>query len=74
MGGGVNLERVFLQPGLEESYSNLLRDKLIDHLRVYFKKSHDLFTHVDGLFACHVMGWRRIPPNWVGGKLFPVNL
>ena len=59
MGGGVNLERVFLQPGLEESYYNPLRDKLIDHLRVYFKKSHDLFTHVDGLFACHVMGWRK---------------
>jgi hypothetical protein len=25
------------------------------------------------LFACHVVGWRRIPSNQVGGKLFPKN-
>ena len=30
-----------------------------------------LKVHVDGLFTCHVVGWRRIPPNWAGGKLFP---
>jgi hypothetical protein len=26
---------------------------------------------MDGLFACYVMDWRRIPPNRVGGKLCP---
>ena len=26
---------------------------------------------MDDLFTYHVMGWRRIPPNRVGGKLFP---
>ncbi len=25
---------------------------------------------VDSLFKCHVVGWRMIPPNQVGGKLF----
>ena len=27
-------------------------------------------THVDGLFACHIVGWRRIPPNRIRGKLY----
>ena len=26
---------------------------------------------MDDLIACHVVGWRRIPPNRVGGKLCP---
>ncbi len=30
-------------------------------------------THVDGLFACHVVSWRGIPPNRVGGKLCPIK-
>ena len=25
--------------------------------------------HVDSLFNWHVVGWRRIPPNRIGGKL-----
>ena len=29
-----------------------------------------LKVHVDGLFTYHVVGWRRIPPNRVEGKLF----
>jgi hypothetical protein len=29
---------------------------------------------VDGLFTCHVVGWRRIPPNRIGGKLFPFGV
>jgi hypothetical protein len=32
---------VFLQPGLEESFFNSLRGKQIDYSHVYFKKSHD---------------------------------
>jgi hypothetical protein len=30
--------------------------------------------YVDGLFNCHVMGWKRIPPNRFGSKLFPYIL
>ena len=30
-----------------------------------------LKVHVDGLFTCYVVDWRRIPPHWVGGKPFP---
>ena len=26
---------------------------------------------MDGLFTCHVVGWKRIPPNWIRDKLFP---
>jgi hypothetical protein len=26
---------------------------------------------MDGLFICQVVGWKMIPPNRVGGKLFP---
>jgi hypothetical protein len=26
---------------------------------------------MDGLFTCHVVHWRRIPPNQTRGKLFP---
>ena len=29
-----------------------------------------LKIHVDDLFICHVMGWKRILLNRVGGKLF----
>ena len=34
-------DKVYLQPGLEKSSFNLLRDKQIDYPHVYFKKSHD---------------------------------
>jgi hypothetical protein len=27
---------------------------------------------MDGLFTCHVVGWRKILPNQVEGKLFPL--
>ena len=36
------------------------------------KRSCDLKIHVEGLFTCHVVGRRKIPPNRVGGKLFPL--
>ena len=26
---------------------------------------------MDSLFTCHVVDWKKIPPNWIGGKLFP---
>ena len=26
---------------------------------------------VDGLFTYHVVGWKKIPPNRVEGKLYP---
>ena len=35
------MDKVYLQPGLEESSFNLLRGKQIDHPHVYFKNSHD---------------------------------
>jgi hypothetical protein len=35
------MERVYLQSGLEKFSFNPLRGKQIDHLYVYFKKSHD---------------------------------
>ncbi len=25
---------------------------------------------MDDLFTCHVVGWKKISPNYVGGKLF----
>ncbi len=28
---------------------------------------------MDDLFTCHVVGWRKISPNWVGGKLYRWN-
>ena len=34
-------DRVYLQPGLEESSFNPLRDKQIDHPYVYFNESYD---------------------------------
>ena len=30
-----------------------------------------LKIHVNGLFTCHVVSWKRISPNRVGDKLFP---
>ena len=32
-----------------------------------------LKVHVDGLFTCHVIGWRRIPSNQVRGKLLSIE-
>ena len=29
---------------------------------------------MDGLFTCHVLDWKRIPSNRIGGKLFPIDL
>ena len=29
--------------------------------------------YVDGLFTCHIVGWKRIPPNRIRGKLFPIR-
>ena len=26
---------------------------------------------MNSLFTCHVVDWKKIPPNWIGGKLFP---
>jgi hypothetical protein len=26
---------------------------------------------MDSLFTCHIVGWRKIPPNRIGGKLCP---
>ena len=34
-------DRVYLQPGLKESFFNLLCSKQIDHIHMYFKKSHN---------------------------------
>ena len=31
------------------------------------KKKKDF---VDGLFTYHIVGWKWIPLNWVGGKLY----
>ena len=31
-----------------------------------------LNTNIDGLFTYHVMGWRKIPSNFVGGKQYPI--
>ena len=33
-----------------------------------------LKVHVNSLFTCHVVGWRRISPNRIGGNLFPINI
>ena len=35
------MDKVFLQPGLEESFFDPLSGKQIDHPHMYFKKSHD---------------------------------
>jgi hypothetical protein len=35
------MDRVYLQPGLEESSFNSLCGNQIDHPHVYFKESHD---------------------------------
>ena len=37
----IRKDRVYLQPGLEESSFNPLRGKQKNHPHVYFKKSHD---------------------------------
>ena len=30
-----------------------------------------LKIHMDDFFTYHVVSWKKIPLNWVGGKLFP---
>ena len=42
-------------------------DNLINYLRVFLIT----WIHVDNLFNWHVVGWRKIPPNRIWGKLCP---
>ena len=34
------------------------------------EKGYVTKIQVDGLFKCHIVDWRIIPPNRVGDKLF----
>ena len=62
------LEIVFLQPTMWQV--NKPFTCTFSHMT--FLMSYVTFsnTHVDGLFSYHVVGWKRIPLDRVGGKLY----
>ena len=67
---GFCLDIVYLQSGLEEFSFNPLCVNWIDYPHVLFEKViwfiknvMWLKVHMNSLFTCHIVGWRKIPPN-----------
>ena len=52
---------------------SLLPNVLSKKVTSLIKKVRQLKIHVTFLFNGHVVDWRIIPSNWVGGKLFPIS-
>ena len=57
-----DLNRVYLQISLEEFFFNSL---CVDFIRL----STCTYSHMTYLMSRYIVGWRKIPPNWFGGKL-----
>ena len=62
--GGIFLQPITWQASRPFTYTFSHMIFLVSYVIVLNKQ-------VDDLRACHVVGWRRISLNRVGGKLFP---